>query len=392
MRWGALEVSASLLHRKLSAARGWILPLLCAFLLAGCSLFSKPKRVPDPLPVPSGAARVDPAWNVALGAASGVGFAPAVVGDAVWAAAQNGTIAVFDLDTGRERWRILAGKPLSAGVGTDGTTGVVVSRDGALLAFDANGRALWSVSLGGEVITAPAVADGVVLLRTSDNRVLAFDAASGKRRWTYQRQNPPLVLRNSGGIAMVPGVGFVGMPGGRLAALSLGSGAPRWDVPLATPRGANELERVTDVVGTPLVIGRELCAVTYQGRIGCLDLSSGAPVWSREFSSAVGFDVDNSGLISPDADDTVHAFDRRGTPVWQQKGYAGRRLSAPLIVGRLVILGDYQGNLLWLSRDDGTLAAVTRTDGTAVVASAAASGRVVVSQTSGGALHAFRVE
>lgn len=385
-------MGALVLRSSGRAMRAWILPALCASLLAGCSLFSKPKRPPDPLPVPTGTARIDPAWNASLGAASGVGFSPVVVGDAVWAAAQNGTIAVFDLETGRERWRTLAGKPLSAGVGTDGTTGVVVSRDGELLAFDASGRALWSSSLGGEVITAPAVADGVVLLRTSDNRVLAFDGATGKRRWTYQRQNPPLVLRNSGGIAMVPGVGFVGMPGGRIAALSLTSGAPRWDVPLATPRGANELERVTDVVGTPLVIGRELCAVTYQGRIGCLELVSGAPVWSRDFSSAVGFDVDNGGLVSPDADDTVHAFDRRGTPVWQQKGYAGRRLSAPLIVGRLVTLGDYQGNVLWLSRDDGTLAAVSRTDGTAVVSSAATGGRVVVTQTTGGALHAFRVE
>lgn len=377
---------------RLLAVRGWVLPLVCASLLAGCSLFSKPKRVPDPLPVPSGAARVELVWNAALGAPSGVGFVPAAVGDVVWAAAQNGALAVFELETGRERWRAMAGKPLSAGVGTDGNLGVVVSRDGELLAFDATGRALWTVNLGGEVVTAPAVADGVVLLRTSDNRVLAFDAASGKRRWSYQRQNPPLVLRNSGGIAMVPGLGFVGMPGGRVAALALNSGAPRWDVPLAIPRGANELERVTDVVGTPLVIGRELCAVTYQGRIGCLDLASGAPIWSREFSSAVGFDVDNGGLVSPDADDTVHAFDRRGAPVWQQKGYAGRRLSAPLIVGPWVAMGDYQGNLIWLAREDGKLAAVTRTDGKAVLAAPTSGGKLVVTQTSGGTLHAFRID
>ena len=145
-------------------------------------------------------------------------------------------------------------------------------------------------------------------------------------------------------------------------------------------------------MGTPLVIGRELCAVTYQGRIGCLDLASGAPIWSREFSSAVGFDVDNGGLVSPDADDTVHAFDRRGSPVWQQKGYAGRRLSAPLIVGAWVAMGDYQGNLLWLAREDGKLAAVTRTDGKAVLAAPTAGGKLVVTQTSGGTLHAFRID
>jgi outer membrane protein assembly factor BamB len=321
-----------------------------------------------------------------------VGFAPTIVGDAVWAATQNGTLAQIDLASGQVRWRAAAGKALSAGVGSDGTIAVVVSRDGDLMAFDATGRSLWTTPLGGEVVSPPAVGEGIVLLRTSDNRVLAYDVATGKRRWTYQRQNPPLVLRNSGGIAMVPGVGFIGMPGGRIAALSLSGGAPRWDVPLAAPKGANEIERIADVVGSPLVIGRELCAVTYQGRIGCLDVASGAPVWSREFSSAAGFDVDNAGLVAPDADDTVHAFDRRGTPVWQQKGYALRRLSAPLIVGDLIAMGEAQGNLLWLSRETGRLAAVSPTDGTAIVASPSVSGQTLVVQTSGGALHAFRVE
>ena len=380
-------------HRSLlAAARGVTAAAACTLAVAGCSLFSTPKPKPAPLPQPSGEAKVQTSWKVALGSPSGVGFAPTIVGDAVWAATQNGTLAQIDLASGQVRWRAAAGKALSAGVGSDGTIAVVVSRDGDLMAFDATGRSLWTTPLGGEVVSPPAVGEGIVLLRTSDNRVLAYDVATGKRRWTYQRQNPPLVLRNSGGIAMVPGVGFIGMPGGRIAALSLSGGAPRWDVPLAAPKGANEIERIADVVGSPLVIGRELCAVTYQGRIGCLDVASGAPVWSREFSSAAGFDVDNAGLVAPDADDTVHAFDRRGTPVWQQKGYALRRLSAPLIVGDLIAMGEAQGNLLWLSRETGRLAAVSPTDGTAIVASPSVSGQTLVVQTSGGALHAFRVE
>jgi outer membrane protein assembly factor BamB len=309
----------------------------------------------------------------------------------VWAAAQDGTVARFDLDTGRAVWLVSVGKPLSAGVGTDGTTTVVATRDGNLIALDAQGATRWTAPVGAEVVTPPAVADGTVLLRTSDNRVLAHDVESGRRRWQFQRQNPPLVLRNSGGIAMVPGVGFVGMPGGRMVALALDTGAPRWDVPLAQPRGATELERIADVVGSPLVIGRELCAASYQGRVGCLDASTGAPVWVRDFSSAVGLDVDTRGVVLPDANDVVHAFDRGGQPAWQQKGFARRRLSAPLIVGGGVAIGDVEGNLLWLSRADGTLAAVTRTDGKPIVAPPAAVGSTLVVQTAGGTLHAFRV-
>jgi outer membrane protein assembly factor BamB len=191
---------------------------------------------------------------------------------------------------------------------------------------------------------------------------------------------------------MVPSLGFIGMPGGRLVALGLSSGSPRWDVPLAQPRGATELERMADVVGTPLVIGQELCAATYQGRVGCLNAATGEPVWTKNFSSAVGLDVDRRGVVLPDADDIVHAFDRAGEPVWQQKGLMRRRLSAPLIAARSVAFGDFQGNVLWLSRDDGTLSAVSTTDGKAIVAPPTAVGSILVVQTSGGTLFAFRVE
>ncbi len=315
-----------------------------------------------------------------------------VVNDSVWAAAENGAIARLDLATGRVQWQVSAGKPLTSGVGTDGSIAVVASRDGELIAVGEDGARKWTARLGGEVVTPPAVADGTVVLRTSDNRVLAFDVETGKQRWTFQRQNPPLVLRNSGGIAIAPGVAFVGMPGGRLVALTLANGVPRYDVPLAQPKGANELERIADVVGTPLVIGRDLCAVTYQGRIGCVEVTNGNSIWSKEFSSASGFDVDNRGLIAADSEDTVQAFDRRGTSLWTKKGYARRRLSAPLITGSAVAFGDFQGNVLWLSRADGSLLAISRTDGKAIVAPAASAGSTLVVQTSGGTLHAFRTE
>jgi len=366
--------------------------LAAVIALGGCSLFGSSRIPPDPLPVPTGELRPTVAWTVSLGARSGVGFAPVAFGDSVWAAAQDGTVGRFELGSGRPTWRVNVGKPLTAGVGTDGVTTVVATRDGTLLALDETGSTRWSAPIGAEVVTPPAVADGTVVLRTSDNRVLAFDADSGKRRWNFPRQNPPLVLRHSGGIAMVPGIAFIGMPGGRLVALSLPTGAPRWDVAFAQPRGTTELERIADVVGTPLVIGSQLCAVTYQGRVGCVDAATGRPVWIRDFSSAVGFDVDARGLVSPDADDTVQAFTSGGDPDWQQKGYARRRLSAPLIVGGAIAIGDFEGNLLWLSRADGRLGAVSRTDGTRIVAPPTAAAGVLVVQTSGGTLHAFRVE
>jgi outer membrane protein assembly factor BamB len=377
-------------ERLLMSRSGRFVVFAAALVLAGC--FGSSRKPPDPLPASTGGVRVSQLWRVALDGDSGIGFAPVAIGDSVWAASKKGVLTRVDIDTGRARWRTVTGKTLTAGVGTDGLVSVVATIHGEILAYDVDGQFKWSAQIGAEIVTPPAVADGTVLLRTTDNRVLAFDSDNGNRRWTFQRQNPPLVLRQSGGVAMVPSLGYIGMPGGRLVALGLSSGSPRWDVPLAQPRGATELERMADVVGTPLIIGQELCAATYQGRVGCLNAANGEPIWTKDFSSAVGLDVDGQGVVLPDANDIVHAFDRAGAPVWQQKGLARRRLSAPLIAARSVAFGDFQGNVLWLSRDDGTLSAVRTTDGKAIVAPPTAIGSILVVQTSGGTLHAFRVE
>lgn len=360
--------------------------------MAGCAgWFGRSSRAQADLPVPTGSLSVRPAWSVPLGRA-GVGLAPALAGDSVWAAAYDGTVVRIDTASGRVRWRANAGRPIVAGVGSDGDTAVVVTRDGEAVAFDADGRVRWRSAIGTDVSTVPSVALGAVVLRGADNRVIALEADSGQRRWVLQRPNPALVLRQTGGIAVSPEAAYVGMPGGRLAAVALATGAPRWEVAVALPRGASEIERIADVVGSPLVSGREVCAATYQGRIGCFDAASGSQVWVRDFSSSAGLEVDARFVFAPDAESNVHAFSRAGASVWRQDRLAGRALTAPVSVGNAVALGDRAGLLHFLSRDDGLPVARAATDGSAVIAAPVAADPLVVVQTARGGLFAFRTE
>jgi outer membrane protein assembly factor BamB len=369
------------------------LALVAALVLGGCGIFGGTTREPpEPLAAPAGGLSAKPVWNVALGARAPVGFAPAYAGGNVWAAAENGTVVRVDAATGRTLWRTDVGSRLTSGVGSDGQIAVVATRDGALVALDADGNRLWTAPIGTEVINPPAVGGGTVVVRANDNRVIALDAASGKRRWNYQRQNPPLVLRQAGGIALIEDFAFVGMPGGRIVALDVRNGAPRWDAPLAPPRGTTDLERISDVIGAPLVIGREVCAVTYQGRIGCVDGPTGRQIWSREFSSAAGFDADTRGLVSVDTGNRLRAFTRTGEPEWERTGFARRNLSGPAIVAGAIAVGDLQGNLLAFTRADGVFAARATTDGSPIVAAPVPADGIVVVQTSAGGLYAFRIE
>ena len=245
---------------------------------------------------------------------------------------------------------------------------------------------------GAEVVTVPSVALGLVVVRTSDNRVAAFETDTGKRRWTFQRQNPPLVLRQTSAIAMDASTAYVGLPGGRLVALSLETGALRWESAVALPRGSNEIERIADVVGTPLISGREICAATFQGRVGCFDTASGRALWGRELSSPSGLDLDGRLLVVPDDRGDVHAFARSGASLWRQDKLRQRGLSAPLLMERMVLVGDRAGLVHALSRDDGAIAARLSTDDSPIVAAPVAADGLAVVQTAAGSVYALRVE
>lgn len=361
--------------------------------LGGCSLWpwsSSGPELPELPPVAGGAtARI--AWTLSMDG-GGTGFQPVVVGDTIVAAGRKGSVAAIDAASGRVRWRTELDKPLIAGAGSDGEVTVVAARDGSLIALDGDGRQKWSVPVGAEIVTVPAVGLGLVIVRSSDNRVNAYDLDSGRRRWTFDRQPPALVLRQTATIAMDASTAYVGLPGGRLVALSLQNGALKWEIAVGLPRGSNEIERIADIVGSPLISGREVCAAAWGGRIGCFDTATGRATWGRELSAAAGIDLGPGLAVAVEAGGEVQAFSRSGASVWRQDKLRRREPSAPLLTGSQVVVGDSLGLVHVLSSDDGSLQARLNTDGTPIVGAPVGWGKLAVAQTTDGKLYAVAVE
>ena len=306
-------------------------------------------------------------WQANIGNSQQAVFSPAVAGDSVYAAAYDGAITRLDAGSGKQLWRINAGERLTGGVGSDGKLVAVGSGKGEVLAFDTNGTALWKAQVSSEVLAAPQVADDVVVVRSADGRIFGLDAKDGKRKWYYQRATPALTVRSPVGISIFRGVAYAGFAGGKLVAINLDNGAVRWEATVALPRGTTELERVTDVIGLPVVTEREVCAVAYQGRIGCFDLATGQAVWGREMSSTSGLSLDARYAFVSDDKGAVHALDRiGGTSVWKQDKLRLRNLSAPLALGREIVVADIQGYVHFLARDSGAFVGRVATDGSPV--------------------------
>jgi outer membrane protein assembly factor BamB len=264
-------------------------------------------------------------------------------------------------------WRINAGERLTGGVGADRNLLVVGSGKGDVLAFGTNGAPLWKAQISSEVLAAPQVADEMVVVRSADGRIFGLDAKDGKRKWYYQRATPALTVRSPAGISIARNVVYAGFAGGKLVAINLDSGTVRWEATVALPRGTTELERVTDVTGMPMVTQREVCAVAYQGRIGCFEIGNGQVVWGRDMSSTSGLAMDARYIYVSDDKGAVHALDRiSGNSLWKQDKLRLRNLSAPLPLGQEIVVADIQGYAHILARDSGAFIGRVATDGSPV--------------------------
>ena len=338
-------------------------------------------------------AEVRPLWSASVGKAGDYSFAPAVVGNAVYVAGRDGT--VNKLEDGKTVWKINAGQLLSAGVGANARLVVVGTPRGEVLAFSAeDGKPLWQAKVSSEVLAAPAVGDDGVAVKSGDNRVFLLDGSDGARKWVYQRSTPTLSIRSAGSPVFADRFVFVGFPGGKLVALSLQNGAPVWEGAVALPKGATELDRVADIVASPVVDGRQICAVAFQGRVACFDMGQGgAMIWSRELSSAAGLALDGRYLFVTDDKGAVHALDRlSGSSLWKQDKLLNRRLSGPAVHRGLVAVADAEGLIHFLSREDGSFAARQKTDGTPVRSSVQLLGSSFLVQTAGGNVSAIEVQ
>jgi outer membrane protein assembly factor BamB len=373
------------------ARRNAVGAALLAVLMAGCAA-----KGPQPEPLtafePTVNARV--AWKASVGISRGYMFSPVAFGEMVCAASGKGRLSCYDGARGGRLWSARADVAASGGVGTGENMLLIGTNQGEVLAYEASGNLLWRSRVSSEVLSAPTATAAQVVVRSGDSRVFGLDARDGRQLWEYQSPPQSLILRATPGLVVVDEAAMIsGFPGGRLTKLDLRDGSLLWDIAVATPRGNNELERMTDIAGTPLLDGPNVCAVAFQGRIGCYDTEKGSQVWARSASSAGSIVADAQNVYYTEADGTVVAYDKgSGASVWRQEKLLLRSVSSPVLAGDWLMVGDYQGYVHVLSRSDGGFVGRVATDGSAIVTDPLQLGDRVFVQTERGGLYAIDFE
>jgi outer membrane assembly lipoprotein YfgL len=372
-----------------NAATKIALGLVVLGLISGCASGpDKPK--PAELAPNPGLLSAHLAWASKVGAIN-FPLDVKVNGNIVAVASSEGVVASFDARTGAELWRSNVGVPIAAGVGSDGRIAAVVTRDNELVVLEA-GREVWRQKLLAQGFTAPLVAGGRVFVLAADRSVTAFDAQSGRKLWNQQRPGESLVLRQAG-VLLAVGDTLVAGLAGRLVGMNPFNGTIRWESPIASPRGTNDIERLVDLVGRVSRDGDVVCARAFQAAVGCVDAARGKLLWAKPAVGSIGIHGDDKFVFGAEGDGKLVAWRRAdGERVWASERLRYRTLTAPLVVGRSVAVGDDTGLVHLLSREDGSALTRLSTDGSAIVASPVLAAGTLVVVTRNGGIFGFKPE
>jgi outer membrane protein assembly factor BamB len=304
---------------------------------------------------------------------------PALAYGNVYAANRQGLVAAYEQNTGKKVWeRNFAtfadtgltsglkklwsnGEPakISGGLSIAYETVFFGTENGEVIALNAkDGQVKWQTSVKGEVIAAPSIDEGIVVLNTGSGMVFALDASTGEQVWVYESEVPPLSLRGVSSPVAASGGAIIGTANGKLIVNILGSGQTAWEQVISSASGVTELERIVDIDSQPLVSGGIIYVITYDGSLAAVELRSGRIIWKRDYKSYRRLTTNGNNLYVVDANSNVYALDsRNGVELWSQGALKKRLLTSAVPVGEYLVAGDKWGFLHWFNQSDGKIVA-----------------------------------
>lgn len=375
--------------------------VLFSSVLAGCSLFKsndvEDETKPAALVDIKAEQHFDKVWSHGVGNGQGKLYnrlRPAIVGDHIYAAANNGDVEAFDRLTGHSLWDIDLDVTLTGGVGAGGDVVALVADNGMVFGLNAaTGAQLWKTPVNSEVLAAPQTDGHIVIVLTIDGHLKGLDAMTGVERWSYAASAPSLSLRASGAPVLISGVVVAGFANGRLIAVNADNGKPLWEARAATAKGSSEIERLVDISSDLRVSEGILYVVSYQGSLSAFDLQSGRKLWDRDASSYVGIGEGYSALFVVDPKGNITAVGKKDQAVrWEQGVLARRQLSGAEAWQDFVAVGDIEGYVHLLSQADGHFVAREKVDGDGVRVQPIAVGDMLYVFGNSGKVAAYKLE
>lgn len=367
-------------------------------LLSSCGLFGDKDEEAEPKELVKfeSTLKIKKLWSTKVGGKSEyllVGLRPVGDGNRIYSASHDGKVVAIYPDTGKLHWKSDLEVELSAGPDVNEGVVAVASTNGYVILLDANsGTEQWRSYVGGETLAKPLIKDDFVIVQTIDNRLVALARFDGRQRWEAKQSTPALTMRGASSPMLVGSSVIAGFDNGRLVAYDIDTGDIEWDSMLALPTGRSDLDRLADIDGAIAIVGQDIYAAGYQGRVSSIAAESGQVLWSREISTYEGVAADWNSVYTAKDDGEIIALTRsNGAELWRNDDLLRRDPTLPVPFQASVVVGDFEGYLHFFSAIDGEPLARLRFGSSAITSNPLVIANRLYVQSDDGKIGAFEI-
>ncbi|HEB77446.1 MAG TPA: outer membrane protein assembly factor BamB [Methylothermaceae bacterium] len=341
---------------------------------------------------------IDILWDEDVGAGDGghwLALTPVVGDDAVFAADASGRVVALKLADGRELFEIDTDLPISAGPGSGWEHLLLGTSEAQVVALSLDsGETRWTAEVSSEVLAPPVADRGIVVVHAADDAVFALAEDSGKPLWSYGKSVSRLTLRGVSTPKIVDTAVLIGFANGRMAALRLKDGKLFWERQLAIPEGVSEMERIVDIDSAPAVRQGMLYVTAYYGGVIAASLVDGEVIWrNTDIIANTTPAVTWRYVFVSDTEGDIWGLDvTTGRAYWKQDALHRRQVTAPVVFGDYLAVGDYKGYVHFLAQEDGRQVGRIRVSRSPIHTPPVVAGDRLIVYASDGDLAVLRIE
>ncbi len=347
----------------------WVAPVL-AMLCLGCA--NKDVDAPVEAPEIDNRFSLQHVWSTSTGGVDGFfsQMHPTISGNAVYIASRDGDVSALSLDAGKKLWTTDLGDEeendtkrsarLSGGVSAYGGKVAVGSENGYIYLLNAaDGKLLWKDYLGCEIVSAPAFSEstGKIFVLDSIGRVHAYEVLNGQKLWTSGDSNNSLHLRSqSEPLAVGDDYVIIGAAHGQVYIISQQNGMILDQITVTENYGTNDLARIADVAATPLLLDGKMFTTAYNGGFVSYDFDAKSIVNRLPYHSSKALGFDDSHFVITEDHGQIYCINRYdNTELWVNAKLRNRNVTAPVVYGNYVVVGDFEGYLYFINLQSGVI-------------------------------------
>ena len=286
---------------------------------------------------------------------------PLSVGGRYYVYDAGGTVTALAGAGGRQ-WSVSL-KPedensLTTGGGIAAAGNVILAATGysELVALDAatGGRA-WTYDMREPARGAPTAAGGKVYVVSVTNVLHAVNIADGSEAWTYAGIPETAGVLSAASPAVAGNTVVVPYTSGEVIAFDAGTGEPKWSETVIRAIRTSAVSGLSDVSASPVISNGVVFATGVSGRTIAVKLSNGERLWEANIGSAYTPAVSGNAVFLIDLDDNLVALDRSsGKSFWSTRLPVVRKKRFFSVWAGPTLAG----NALWAVSNDGRLTSI----------------------------------